>query len=76
MWSPRRRHRQYFWQTKTTFGQDNLYYMFPFKMVVVGALPAQYLGRGPGPLYIEALGLSPNNEREGRQQLAILKGNI
>ena len=22
-------------------------------MVVVGALPAQYLGRGPGPLYIE-----------------------
>ena len=27
-------------------------------------------------LFIEALGLSPNNEREGRQQLAILKGNI
>ena len=27
-------------------------------------------------LLIEALGLSPNNEREGRQQLAILKGNI
>ena len=26
--------------------------MFPFKMAVVGALPAQYLGRGPGPLYI------------------------
>ena len=24
-------------------------------------------------LFIEALGLSPNNEREGRQQLAILK---
>ena len=24
----------------------------------------------------EALGLFPNNEREGRQQLAILKGNI
>ena len=27
-------------------------------------------------LYIEALGLFPNIEREGRQQLAILKGNI
>ena len=27
-------------------------------------------------LFIEALDLSPNNEREGRQQLAILKGNI
>ena len=27
-------------------------------------------------LFIEAMGLSPNNEREGRQQLAILKGNI
>ena len=27
-------------------------------------------------LFIEALGFSPNNEREGRQQLAILKGNI
>ena len=24
-WSPRRRHHQYFWQPKTTFGQDNLY---------------------------------------------------
>ena len=23
-WSPRRRHRQCFWQPKTTFGQDNL----------------------------------------------------
>ena len=31
-WSPRRRHHQCFWQPKTTFGQDNLYYMFPFKM--------------------------------------------
>ena len=27
-------------------------------------------------LFIEALVLSPNIEREGRQQLAILKGNI
>ena len=49
-WSPRRRHHRCFWQPKTIFSQDNLYYMFPFKMAVVGALPAQYLGRGPGPL--------------------------
>ena len=27
--------------------------MFPFKMAVVGSLPAQYLGRGLGPLYID-----------------------
>ena len=27
-------------------------------------------------LFIEALVVFPNNEREGRQQLAILKGNI
>ena len=27
-------------------------------------------------LFIEALGLFLNNEREGRQQLAVLKGNI
>ena len=31
-WSPRRRHHQCFWQPETTFGQDNLYYMFSFKM--------------------------------------------
>ena len=31
-WSPRRCHHQCFWQPKTIFGQDNLYYMFPFKM--------------------------------------------
>ena len=51
-WSPRWRHRQCFWQPKTNFSQDNLYQMFPFKMAIVGSLPAQYLGRRPGPLYI------------------------
>ena len=49
-WSPRRCHRQCLWQPKTNFSQDNLYQMFPFKMAVVGSLPAKYLGRGPGPL--------------------------
>ena len=31
--------------------QDSLYYLSPFKLpAVVGSLPAQYLGRGPGPI--------------------------
>ena len=28
------------WQTKTTFFQDNLYRLSPFKLAVVGSLPA------------------------------------
>ena len=32
------------------FCQDKLYYLSPFKLAVVGSLPAQYLGRGPGPI--------------------------
>ena len=32
------------------FCQDSLNQLSPFKSVVVGSLPAQYLGRGPGPL--------------------------
>ena len=35
---------------KDCFCQDKLYYMSPFKLAIVGSLPAQYLGRGPGPL--------------------------
>ena len=48
-WSPRQRHHQSLWQAKTTFCQDNLYWLSPFELVIVGSLPAQYLGRGPGP---------------------------
>ena len=33
----------------------------PFKLAVVGCLPAEYLGRGPGPLYI---GLATTIERD------------
>ena len=33
------------------FCQDSLYWLSPFKLpAIVGSLPAQYLGRGPGPL--------------------------
>ena len=50
-WSPRRRHHESFWQPKTTFGQDNLYYMFPFKMANCWHPSCSIIsGRGPGPL--------------------------
>ena len=32
------------------FCQDKLYWLSPFKLAVVVSLPAQYLGRGPGPI--------------------------
>ena len=49
-WSPGRRHRQDLWQLKTSFSQDKCTICSPSKWPIVGALPAHYLGRGPGPL--------------------------
>ena len=51
-WSPSRRHRQGLWQARTDFSQDKCTRCSPSKWPIVGALPAQYLGRGPGPLPI------------------------
>lgn len=51
-WSPRRRHHQSLWQTKTTFVRITCTSCLPSNLAVVGSLPAQYLGRGLGPLYI------------------------
>ena len=48
-WSPGRRHRQSLWQARTDFSQDKCTRCSPSKWPIVGALPAQYLGRGPGP---------------------------
>ena len=48
-WSPGRRHRQSLWQPKTNFSQDKCTRCSPSKWPIVGALPAHYLGRGPGP---------------------------
>ena len=48
-WSPGRRHRQGLWQPKTNFSQDKCTRCSPSKRPIVGALPAHYLGRGPGP---------------------------
>ena len=49
-WSPRHHHRQSLWQSKTNFSQDKCMRCSPSKWPIVGALPTQYLGRGPGPL--------------------------
>ena len=46
---PSRRHRQSLWQARTNFSQDKCTRCSPSKWPVVGALPAQYLGRGPRP---------------------------
>ena len=51
-WSPSQRHRQSLWQARTNFSQDKCTRCSPSKWPIVGALPAQYLGRGPGPLPI------------------------
>src|SRR4051812_41266461 len=50
-WSPRRRHHQSFSQAKTTFVRIACTSCPPSNLpAVVGFLPAQYLGRGPGPI--------------------------
>ena len=46
-WSPRRRHCQCLWQPKTNFSQDKCTRCSPSKWPIVGALPAQYLGKRP-----------------------------
>ena len=48
-WSPSRHHHQGPWQARTNFSQDKCTRCSPSKWPIVGALPAQYLGRGPGP---------------------------
>ena len=52
LWRPSRRHHPSLWQARTNFSQDKCTRCSPSKWPIVGALPAQYLGRGPGPLPI------------------------
>ena len=52
LWSPSQRHHQSLWQARTNFSQDKCTRCSPSKWPIVGALPAQYLGSGPGPLPI------------------------
>ena len=42
-------HHQHLWQAKTPFVRISCT-SSPFKLAIVGSLPAQYLGRGPGPI--------------------------
>ena len=52
LWSPSQCHHPSLWQARTNFSQDKCTRCSPSKWPIVGALPAQYLGRGPGPLPI------------------------
>src|SRR3954469_3041391 len=52
LWSPSQCHHQSLWQARTNFSQDKCTRCSPSKWPIVGALPAQYLGRVPGPLPI------------------------
>src|SRR4051812_21799422 len=49
---PRTASPQGLWQAKTSFSQDKCTRCSPSNWPIVGALPAQYLGRGPWPLPI------------------------
>src|SRR4051812_39286631 len=49
---PRTASPQGLWLAKTNFSQDKCTRYSPSKWPIVGTLPAQYLGRGPGPMPI------------------------
>src|SRR4051812_8897989 len=49
---PRTASPQSLWQARTNFSQDKCTRCSPSKWPIVGTLPAQYLGRGSGPLPI------------------------
>ena len=70
-WSPGRRHRQSLWQARTNFSQDKCTICSPSKWPIVGAVPAQYLGRGPGPLTLY-IGLATIVERGGIWHLKLI----
>src|SRR3954467_2137035 len=61
---PRTASPQGLWQAKTNFSQDKCTRCSPSNWPSVGAIPAQYLGRGPGPLPINRT--SHPQGREGK----------
>src|SRR4051812_15899235 len=63
LWSPSQSHHQSLWQARTNFSQDKCTICSPSKWPTVGALPAQYLGRGLGPLPINR-----TSHRQGRRR--------
>ena len=72
LWSPSQRHHQSHWQARTNFSQDQCTRCSPPKWPILGALPTQYLGRGPRPLPINRTshphgkGYQDRNQRECR----------
>ena len=78
LWSPSQRHHQSLWQARTNFSQDKCTRCSPSKWPIVGALPAQYLGGGPGPLPIYRTSNNRNGERttdNGQQHQQIEMGS-
>ena len=71
LWSPSRRHHQSLWQARTNFSQDKCTRCSPSKWPIVGALPAQYLGRGPGPRSINRTSHHKGREEPVQQHLEI-----
>ena len=77
---PRTASPQRLWQSKTNFSQDKCTRCSPSKWPIVGALPAQYLGRGPGPSPINRTshplgkrGERPDQESKSQNQVAPAK---
>ena len=68
LWSPSQRHHQSLWHARTNFSQDKCTRCSPSKWPIVGALPAQYLGRGPGPSPINR-----TSHPQGRGSLILIK---
>src|SRR4051812_22707036 len=67
-WSPGRRHHMAFGRRRPTLVRKCTI-CSPSKWTIVGALPAQYLGRGPGPLPINRTShpQGRGNEKRNRQ---------
>ena len=82
-WSPSRRHHQSLWQARTDFSQDKCTRCSPSKWPIVGALPTQYLGRGPRPRSINRAshhkrkgpGFNPSQEASPPQELLPARGS-
>src|SRR3954471_15324026 len=67
---PRTASPQSLWQARTNFSQDKCTRCSPSKWPIVGALPAQYLGRGTGPLPINKTSHPQGRGERIREKLA------
>src|SRR4051812_40903595 len=67
LWIPGRRHHQSLWQARTNFSQDKCTRCSPSKWPIVGALPDQYLRRGPGPSPINRTSLPQDDDDDDKK---------